>query len=446
MNLKKPAILTQLTAYRERNPEQFWVGAGIGIISLFGMVAAFAVAPDTSQISITQRTVVEQLDLPKAAPAAPIQQPAFVHQERVQRGDTVASLMARLGVQDAEAVSFLRTSGEAAPINRQMRPGKTVTAYTGANGEFVSLSFPLNGVDKELVVQKQGEKFTVQEQAQPTETRILMKSGDIRSSLFAATDAAGLPDAAAIQMADVFAGDIDFHTDLRKGDHFSVVYEMVYSRGEPVHAGRVLAAEFTNDGHTYKALYYQAKADTSGKGGYYGPDGKPLRKAFLRSPLEFSRVTSGFTSARFHPILKSWRAHKGVDFGAPSGTGVKATADGTVEFIGRQNGYGNFIVLKHQGNFSTAYGHLKGYASGLKKGAHVHQGDLIGYVGMTGWATGPHLHYEFRVAGNQVNPMTVALPTAVPLAKDQMAAFRTRTAPLTAQLEQIKGMNLAQVN
>ena len=444
MNLKKPAILTQLTAYRERNPEQFWAGAGIGIVSLFGMVAAFAVAPETAQISITQHTVVEQLDLPKAAPATPSQQPNFVHQERVQRGDTIASLMARLGVQDANAVSFLRTSREAAPINRQMRPGKTVTAYTGANGEFVSLSFPVNGADKELLVQKQGEKFSVQEQAQPTETRLLMKSGDIRSSLFAASDAVGLPDAAAIQMADVFAGDIDFHTDLRKGDHFSVVYEMVYSRGEPVRAGRVLAAEFTNDGRTYKALYYQDKDD--GKGGYYGPDGKPLRKAFLRSPLEFSRVTSGFTSARFHPILQSWRAHKGVDFGAPIGTGIKATADGTVEFIGRQGGYGNFIVLKHQGNFSTAYGHLSRFAAGLHKGSHVRQSDIIAYSGMTGWATGPHLHYEFRVSGNQVNPMTVALPSAVPLAKDQMATFRTRTAPLTAQLEQIKGMNLAQVN
>ncbi|MDD5298178.1 MAG: peptidoglycan DD-metalloendopeptidase family protein [Rhodocyclaceae bacterium] len=444
MKFRKPAILTQLATYRERNPEQFWVGAGIGAVSLFGMVAAFAVAPDSSQLSVTQRTVVEQLDLPKSTPAVASQPEAFVHQERVQRGDTIATLVARLGVQDTDAVNFLRTSREAAPINRQMRPGKTVTARTGAGGELVSLSFPLNGAERELLVEKNAGKYSVKEQTQPTETRILMKSGEIRSSLFAATDSIGLPDAAAIQMADVFGGDIDFHTDLRKGDRFSVVYEMVYSRGEPVRAGRILAAEFTNQGHTYKALFYQEKDD--GKGGYYGSDGKPLRKAFLRSPLEFSRVTSGFTSSRLHPILHTMRAHKGVDYGAPIGTGVRATADGTVQFQGRQGGYGNFVVLKHQGSFSTAYGHLKGFASGVRPGSRVHQGDVIGYVGMTGMTSGPHLHYEFRIADKQVNPLTVALPSAVPLAKEQMAAFRTRTTTLTAQLDQIRGLNLAQSN
>lgn len=444
MNFRKPEILTQLGSWCDRHPEQVWASVGISAVSLFGVVAAFATAPDTSQLSVTQRTVIEQLALPAAVvPETPL---AYVHQERIQRGDTIASLMARLGVVDGEAVGFLRTSRDAALINRQMRPGKTVTARTGANGEFYSLAFPLNGGEKELVVEKVAGSYRVREQLQPTETRVVMKSGEIRSSLFAATDAVGLPDAAAIQMADIFGGDVDFHSDLRKGDRFSIVYEMVYSRGEPVKVGRILAAEFINAGHSYKALLFNQSNDSKDKGDYYGPDGKPLRKAFLRSPLEFSRVTSGFTSARFHPILQSWRAHKGVDFGAPTGTGVRATADGSVEFVGRQGGYGNFVVIKHQGSFSTAYGHLKGFAAGLHKGAHVRQGEIIGYVGSTGWATGPHLHYEFRISGNQVNPMTVALPSAVPLNKDQMVAFRQASALFYAQLDQIRGLNLAQAN
>lgn len=442
MDLRKREILTQLKAWRDRNPERFWIGSAISTLSLFGMVTAFAVAPDTSQISVTQRTIIEQLDLPKATRFA--EQPSFVHQERIQRGDTVATLAARLGIQDEDAIAYLRTSKEAASVARQLRPGKTVTAQTGANGEFQSLAFPLNGSEKELVIEKAGKGFKASEQGQPTETRLLMKSGEIKSSLFAATDTVGLPDAAAVQMADVFGGDIDFNTDLRKGDRFSVVYEMVYSRGEPVRVGRILAAEFVNAGHSYKALLFQQGKDD--KGAYYGPDGKPLRKAFLRSPLEFSRVTSGFTASRFHPVLQSWRAHKGTDFGAPIGTGVRATADGTVEFAGRQGGYGNLLVVKHQGSFSTAYGHLKGFAAAVRKGSRVRQGDIIGYVGMTGLASGPHLHYEFRVGGNQVNPMTVALPTAIPLAKDQMASFKKTTSGALAQLDQIRGLNLAQSN
>ena len=442
MVFKKSRILAQLAAHRERNPEHFWIGAGLATVSLFGMVAAFAVAPGNVELTIPQRTVVEQLELPKAPAAAP-ETAVFVHTERIQRGDTVASVMARLGIQDNDAVTFLRTSREAAPINRQLRPGKAITARTGANGEFLSLAFPMNGTDKELVVEKTGKGYAVAEQAVKVDTHIVMKSGEIRSSLFAATDAAGLPDAAATQMAEVFGGDVDFHKDLRKGDRFSVVYEMVYARGEAVRPGRILAAEFINAGHTYKALWFQ---DKDGKGCYYTPDGKPLKKAFLRSPLEFSRVTSGFTTARFHPILQKWRAHKGVDYGAPMGTAVKATADGTVQLAGKQNGYGNVVILRHQGTYSTVYGHLRGFAAGVRNGAHVHQGDTIAYVGMTGYATGPHLHYEFRINDVQVNPLAVALPTAFPLVKEQMVAFKARTTDMLAQLDRIRGLNLAQVN
>ncbi len=217
------------------------------------------------------------------------------------------------------------------------------------------------------------------------------------------------------------------------------MYEVFHHNGRPLQAGRVLAAEFVNDRKSYRAVWF---ADETGKGGYYAADGKNLRKAFLRSPLEFSRITSGF-KMRFHPILQEWRAHQGVDYGAPPGTRVKATADGTVELAGSQNGYGNVVVLRHGGGVTTLYGHLRGFASGIKRGARVAQGDVIGYVGATGWATGPHLHYEFRVNNQHRNPLTIAMPAAEPVAPQRMAAFRAAADPLAAQLELLAGANVA---
>ena len=243
-------------------------------------------------------------------------------------------------------------------------------------------------------------------------------------------------------MAEVFSSDIDFHLDIRKGDRFSVVYEMLYHNGEPVKAGRVLATQFINHGKTYQAVYFK---DREGREGYYTPEGNNLRKAFLRSPLEFSRITSGFTNARFHPVLKTWRAHKGVDYGAPTGTRIRATADGTVAVAGKHSGYGNLVVIQHKGNLSSAYGHLSAFAKGLRKGARINQGDVIGYVGSTGLATGPHLHYEFRVAGVQRNPLTVPMPQSFPIAAQYKNDFFADVRPLNAQLELLRGLNIASV-
>jgi murein DD-endopeptidase MepM/ murein hydrolase activator NlpD len=240
-------------------------------------------------------------------------------------------------------------------------------------------------------------------------------------------------------MADIFGGDIDFHRDLRKGDRFSIVYEMLFSQGQPVRSGRILAAEFINDGKTFSAIWFEGRDGQ----GYYTTDGKNIRKAFLRSPLEFSRVTSGFSHSRLHPIHQTWRAHKGVDYGAPIGTRVKATGDGIVEFVGKQGGYGNLVVIRHQGRFTTHYAHLNGFAQGIRKGMRISQGDVIGYVGKTGWATGPHLHYEFRINNIHQNPLSIALPSAPPLALQQMAEFKQRAEPLVFRLEQIRGMSLA---
>jgi murein DD-endopeptidase MepM/ murein hydrolase activator NlpD len=206
---------------------------------------------------------------------------------------------------------------------------------------------------------------------------------------------------------------------------------MTYNNGELVGTGRIQAAEFINQGKAYRAVYFQTSAN---HGDYYTPEGKSTHKSFLRSPMEFSRISSGFTSARFHPVLQSWRAHKGVDFAAPTGTKVKVTGDGTVSFVGWQNGYGNVIMVEHPGRYTTVYGHLSHFTDGLRKGQRVSQGDLIGYVGMTGWATGPHLHYEFRVDGEQLDPTRVTLPDAHPVPATQMAAFKDA---IRSQLENL---------
>ena len=229
----------------------------------------------------------------------------------------------------------------------------------------------------------------------------------------------------------MFAGDIDFHHDLRRGDRFTVLYEMRLVDGEPVGAGRILAAEFDNGGKTLSAFRWR---DADGTDGYFTADGRNTRGAFLRSPMEFSRITSGFSLARMHPILNTWRAHKGVDYGAPMGTPVRATADGIVTFAGVQGGYGNVIFLRHHGSYSTVYGHLSRFASHVKNGARVTQGETIGFVGRTGWATGPHLHYEFRMADQPRDPLTVALPAAQPIAPEHRAAFRAAIAPHAASL------------
>jgi murein DD-endopeptidase MepM/ murein hydrolase activator NlpD len=439
MNHEKTRILAQLQAIRESRPHHFWAGAMVAGVSLFSMVAAFGTAPDSAEIRNYQRLVVEQLSLSIDASQAS-NSGFFVREERVQRGDTVAALLSRLGVQDEQAFTFLRQQPETQALFRQMRPGKVVTARTSEAGELLALTFPLNGPkDYVLIVEKRDGNLQASEQAQALAPQVEMKSGEIHSSLFAATDAIGLPDSIATQMADIFGGDIDFHRDLRKGDRFSVVYEILLNHGQPARAGRILAAEFINSGKAFRAIWFESKDGN----GYYTAEGKNIRKAFLRSPLEFSRITSGFSNARFHPILQTWRAHKGVDYGAPIGTRVKATGDGIVEFLGKQGGYGNLIVIRHQGRFTTHYGHLSGFAAGLRKGMRVSQGDIIGFVGKTGWATGPHLHYEFRINNAHQNPLSVALPSAPPLAPQQMAVFQHHAEPLVYRLDRIRGMNLA---
>ncbi|ENO89487.1 M23 family metallopeptidase [Thauera linaloolentis] len=426
MQARKTTILAELPAQLLTRPRPWLLASVIGA-SLMGVVAATAVAPGSDTAGVVVRPVVETLPTPRVAIESGSDLP-FVHSERIQAGDTLQSLFRRLNIEDSEALTFLSASNEGKQAIRQLRAGRSVTAMVHVDGRLSSFNLPMGNGEQSLLVERD-EKGSLQlreSEAAAQSTLVEMRSGVIRSSLYGATDAAGLPDSVATQMAEIFGTEIDFHTDLRKDDRFNVVYEMVYQDGNAVRAGRILAAEFINQGKRHAVVLYRGP---SGKEQYYTDDGRSLRQGFLRSPLEFSRVSSSF-GRRLHPISRNWRDHKGTDFAAPTGTPVKATSDGTVDFAATQRGYGNIVILKHRGNISTAYAHLHGFAKGMRKGKEISQGDIIGYVGSTGWSTGPHLHYEVRINGIALNPMTVALPMADSLNTKELAAFRRDTADL----------------
>ncbi len=432
-------MLPQKPQTRERKSKLHWLVA-LSSIPLLGVVTAFGIMPQQQSAGIGTHLVEEEIALPQVAPDDDTSA-TFWRNDVVQRGDTPDEILRRLNIEDGAAGDYLRTASEAESF-RKLSPGSTVEAETSITGGLLALRY-LTSNGSQMMIERSGSGFAAHALAAKLEPRIFMRTGEIKTTLFAATDEADLPDPAANQLADIFGGDIDFHHDLHRGDKFTVIYEMGYSNGEPVRVGRILAAEFINRGKQYRALYFQIDND---HGDYFAPDGKRMHKAFLRSPVEFSRISSGYTTARFHPILHKWRAHRGVDFAAPSGTKVKATADGVVASLGNMTGYGNVVVIKHAGRFSTAYGHLSRFAHNLHRGQSIKQGEVIGYVGMTGWATGPHLHYEFRVDGKQRNPLRVALPDSSPISNEQMPAFVAATRDLNARLGLLRDTTLAQLD
>jgi murein DD-endopeptidase MepM/ murein hydrolase activator NlpD len=405
----------------------------LGVVTTFGIAAQFGGNPDKTKI------VVEDIALPRSAPSG--NAATFWRNDRVQRGDSVAELLRRLDVDDRMAENYLRGAG-AAESFRKLAPGRTVQAETDADGGLLALRY-LADNGSQVLIEKTGSSFAAHVLPAQLEQRLFIRTGEIKTTLFAATDEANLPDPAANQLAEIFGSDIDFQHDLKRGDRFSVIYGVPYNNGEPVHAARILAAEFINGGKPYRVLYFQADNE---HGDYYTPDGRSTHKAFLRSPVEFSRISSGFTDSRFHPILHIWRAHRGVDFAAPMGAKVKATGAGVVAFAGQQIGYGNLVIIKHQGRFSTAYGHLSRFAPNLRTGQHVAQGEVIGYVGKTGWATGPHLHYEFRVDGKPRNPLRVAQPDAPSIGDARKDAFLAATRDLNARLWTLHNVMLVQLD
>jgi murein DD-endopeptidase MepM/ murein hydrolase activator NlpD len=415
LNASTSRALYGLLAFAHRHHRSLVAGAAV-VLTGFGItaVAVAPLAPDAAALPkrmVSETVVPEGMDAQLLALA--VQDLSLTRSDITRGTDTAESLFNRLGISDATAAAFIR-SDATARLLLTGRGGKMVRAQTDGFGRLQQLvaRFPsartestgtqftrltMERVDGRWLARLETAAYTVQSR---------LASGSIRSSLFAATDESGLPDAVAVQLADIFATDIDFHRELRKGDTFSVVYESLMADGEPVAwnegAGRVLAAEFVNAGRSHHAVWF---TPPDGRGAYYDIDGSSKRRAFLASPLEFSRVTSGF-AMRMHPILQTLRAHKGVDYGAPTGTPVRSVGDGTVEFAGRQNGYGNVVEIRHAGDRNTLYAHLS--RIDVRKGQRVEQGQRIGAVGATGWATGPHLHFEFRVAGQHQDPLRVA--------------------------------------
>ena len=347
--------------------------------------------------------------------------------------DTADSLLMRLGVVDKAAADFLRSN----PLVRDNllgRAGRLLNAESDGDNHLLKLTVrwttDSNTSFERLVIEKTDAGYNAFRDTGPLKSSVRLSGGLIQSSLFAATDDARIPDSIAVQLAEIFSGDIDFHRALRKGDRFTVSYESLEADGEILKSGRVLSAEFVNKGKSYQAMWFQEAADK--QGGYYNLDGQSLRRVYLASPLAFSRVSSGF-KMRFHPILQEWRAHLGVDYAAAKGTPVRNVGLGVVESAGTMGGYGNAIVIKHNNGHSTVYAHLSKVL--VKRGQRVNQGQIIGLVGATGWATGPHLHFEFRVNGRHQDPLLLAKQSeTVPVPAHARERFNLQAKEVAQQL------------
>jgi murein DD-endopeptidase MepM/ murein hydrolase activator NlpD len=390
-----------------RHPRR--IMGGVGVLLLGTGVTAFGIAPlapDAARLPVYE--VVESLPFaPVAVPetllsSAPLN---LFRSDSVRREDTAQSLLQRLGVNNAAAVAFLRNDATA----RQLftgRAGKLVSVEATDQGQLIRLTArwqPDEGRQfARLVIEPQGIQFSSRLETGELTASVRLASGVIRSSLFGATDAINLPDSVAVQLAEIFSSDIDFRRDLRQGDRFSLVYESLEADGETMGVGRILSAEFINNGHEYEAVWFEAPGQ---KGAYYDFNGQSSRKAFLSSPLEFSRVSSGY-GMRFHPISGRQKAHLGVDYAAPTGTPVRTIGDGVVSFAGWQGGYGNVVQIEHKDRQSTLYAHLS--RIDVRKGQKVAQGERVGAVGSTGASTGPHLHFEFKDKGLHMDPLEVA--------------------------------------
>jgi murein DD-endopeptidase MepM/ murein hydrolase activator NlpD len=358
----------------------------------------------------------------------------------VNQGDNLSLIFERLGLSGNDLDRILGLGGDTATL-KTLRPRDSLH-FRISDGALAEMVHEID-VARTLYVRNNDGAFSAETVKEDLHSRVVHTSGAITSSLFEAGLEAGLSDAAIMDLAEIFGFDIDLVLDIREGDRFTVVYEEIFKDGKKVKDGNILAAEFVNQGTAYRAVRYAGK---DGGAEYYRPDGQSLRRAFIRTPLAFSRISSKFSLARKHPVLNRIRAHKGVDYAAPTGTPVKATGNAKVKYAGWQGGYGRVVILDHPGGYTTVYGHLSRFAGGVRAGRTVRIGETIGYVGKSGLATGPHLHYEFRVNGEHRDPLTVKLPKAVPIAPGRLADFRAKTQQAVAMLEQASTFAVAKDN
>jgi murein DD-endopeptidase MepM/ murein hydrolase activator NlpD len=371
--------------------------------------------------------------VPPAARALPAVESASLGANTVEvivkANDTLDGIFRHLKLDLADLASLRALPGLKRMLDA-LKPGEALH-LTERDGGLVGFERRLSPSET-LKVSRDNQGFTADVLKNPLETHVRTVSGVIDRSLFEAVTAAGAHDQTALALAQIFGWDIDFALDIRPGDSFAVTYEELYEHGKFVKDGTVLAAMFRNNGRVYRAARY---VDPTGAANYYTPEGRSLRRAFLRTPVDFTRVSSTFDLHRMHPILNLIRAHKGVDYAAPIGTPVHAAGAGHVRFMGNKGGYGNVVEIDHSQGIVTVYGHLSRFAQGIHVGSRVSQGELIAYVGMTGLATGPHLHYEYRVNGEFKNPQSVHLPDALPIENEWLPDFKEKSAPLLASLD-----------
>ena len=408
------------------------------------VVVALLDASDASTPAPVQPSLLDAREPGHAAPtqgpaptpsvedaAASVHSPEWV-EHRVVSGDSLAKIFAGQGLEPALLHRLVNSGKDAAELAR-IRPGETLRFLFDENRELTRLELQRNAIDS-VRVSIEDDAIAVEHVSKDVEIHVGNATGVIESSLFVDGQKAGLSDGQIMELANIFGWDIDFALELRAGDQFRVIYEEHRLDGEKLRDGPILAAEFTNRGTTYRAIRYQ---DSGGEVGYFDVDGQSKRRAFIRTPIRFARVSSGFTTKRWHPVLQKWRSHKGVDYAAPTGTPVRATGDGKVVFRGTKGGYGKTVILEHAGKYTTLYAHLSKYSSRAKSGQRVKQGQVIGYVGMTGLATGPHLHYEFRVGGVHRDPLKVKLPKSLSLPGRELERFRGSAQPLLAMLDDL---------
>ena len=408
-------------------------------LSPSNQLAAIVLPPDPALIPQPAQPLAASLP-PPALVEEPVESQAEIIQQGetidvvVEKGATLSKIFANLNLPARELDQIVRLGDEVNKLTR-LRPGESLTFNLTDNHELQRLSYAL-GHDRTLhVVRGEDGAFKSEIEEHPLEYRLTLGSGEIHSSFYQAAVDGGLSPDLVMRLADIFGWKINFISDIQEGDRFSILYESVYKDGEPVTTGDILAASFTNNGQLFQAVRY---TDKEGHTSYYTPEGKSLKRGFLRYPVEFSRISSRFSNARMHPVLHTVRAHKGVDLAAPTGTPIRAAADGKISFQGWKGGYGKVVMIQHDGTYSTVYGHMSRFSSSLKQGARVKQGDIIGYVGSTGHATGPHLHYEFRVNGVHKDPLTVALPEADPIPSSEKARFLAESAQILAQMNRLE--------
>ena len=410
------------------------VGALMSRHSL-GEVAAAATAgeaPLADAAPAADATAPEVLVTPAASPWVAV---------TIKSGDTLSSVFDASDLPVTDWVQIIRLGGDAHRL-KQLRTGDVLQLRKGPEG-VQELTYALDEA-RTLQISRTDSGFESIVLAAEIEHRPTYAMGRITNSLYESGVAAGLPDKLIIELADIFGYDIDFVQDIRVGDRYTVIYEDLYKDGKKLRAGNVLAAEFVNQGNALRAVRY---TDPQGNAGYYAAGGQSLRKAFLRTPLDVFRVSSNFSRGRFHPVLNRMRAHLGTDYAAGTGTPIKATGDGRVTFMGWNGGYGRAVVLKHGSSYETLYGHMSRFRSGLGYGSRVQQGQVIGYVGSSGLATGPHLHYEFRVNGVHRDPRKVVLPRATSLPRQHVEHFKASSTPLLTQLDALnRSSQVAQAN